>query len=247
MTQILVSLAILTLWALTSLLSREAQPLPPRTTRGLGPDGPRPAPAFAGGDHLGGNSGRPAGARAASGMTDSRFPSRSPESTLSARSAAQRTTRSSDEIRILDSDPRSSRPTAGGSGTSAAAAARTARNPTRRGSRVRPATSASNAKSIEPSRQRALTNQVNLSMAEAMGRPYEGIQLAAPLTSLSSSLSSGGKVSSEHDKRALPPGPGMDVDAIRVMLASPSRLREIAFLSELLKPPLALRPRSRLR
>ncbi len=49
--------------------------------------------------------------------------------------------------------------------------------------------------------------------------------------------------SSEHDKRALPPGPEMDVEAIRAMLASPSRLREIAFLGELLKPPVALRPR----
>jgi hypothetical protein len=39
----------------------------------------------------------------------------------------------------------------------------------------------------------------------------------------------------------------MDVDAIRAMLASPGRLREIAVLSELLKPPLALRHRSRFR
>ncbi len=85
-------------------------------------------------------------------------------------------------------------------------------------------------------------------MALAMGRPYEGIQLEAPLASLSSSLTSlSTKVSSEHDKRALPLGPGVDVDAIRAMLASPSRLREVAFLSELLQRPVALRPRGRLR
>ena len=104
-------------------------------------------------------------------------------------------------------------------------------------------------KATEPSRQRALSSQVHQSMAQAMGRPYEGMQLEAPLASLSSSLvplATKG-ASSEHDKRALPPGPGMDVDAIRTMLASSTRLREIAFLSELLKPPLALRPRSRLR
>ena len=86
-------------------------------------------------------------------------------------------------------------------------------------------------------------------MAQALGRPYEGIQLEAPLASLSSSLvplATKG-ASSEHDKRALPQGPGMDVEAIRTMLASPSRLREIAFLGELLKPPVALRPRRRFR
>ena len=43
MLQFVVLLAIMALWALTSLLSREAQPLPPRPARGPGPDGLRPA------------------------------------------------------------------------------------------------------------------------------------------------------------------------------------------------------------
>ncbi len=247
MTQILVSLAILTLWALTSLLSREAQPLPPRTTRGLAPGGPRPAAAFAGNDQLGANAGRATSDRLSGGMTDSRFSSRTPESSPLARSAPARTGPSSDDIRILESNPSASRPTSGASSLSSSASARAARSQTRRGSRGRP-TSPSPAKPLEPRRQRALTSQVNQSMAQAMGRPYEGLQLEAPLASLSSSLTSlTTKVSSEHDKRALPLGPGVDVDAIRAMLASPARLREIAFLSELLQPPLALRRRSRLR
>ena len=40
--QFIVLLSIRALWALTSLLSREAQPLPPRPARGPGPGGPRP-------------------------------------------------------------------------------------------------------------------------------------------------------------------------------------------------------------
>ncbi len=42
MVQFVVLLSIMAIWALTSLLSREAQPLPPRPTRGPAPDGPRP-------------------------------------------------------------------------------------------------------------------------------------------------------------------------------------------------------------
>ena len=43
MLQFIVLLAIMALWALTSLLSREAQPLPPRRPRGTPLDGLRPA------------------------------------------------------------------------------------------------------------------------------------------------------------------------------------------------------------
>jgi hypothetical protein len=44
MLQILISLGILLLWALTSLLSRETQPLPPRPQRSRPLDGLRPPP-----------------------------------------------------------------------------------------------------------------------------------------------------------------------------------------------------------
>ena len=42
MNQILISLGILALWALTSLLSRDAQPLPPRPARDRPNDRNRP-------------------------------------------------------------------------------------------------------------------------------------------------------------------------------------------------------------
>ncbi len=40
--QFIVPLMFLAIWALTSLLNRDAQPLPPRPTRPPGPGGPRP-------------------------------------------------------------------------------------------------------------------------------------------------------------------------------------------------------------
>src|SRR5215472_16137044 len=39
--QFIVPLTFLAIWALTALLNRDAQPLPPRPNRGLGPGGPR--------------------------------------------------------------------------------------------------------------------------------------------------------------------------------------------------------------
>ena len=87
-------------------------------------------------------------------------------------------------------------------------------------------------------------------MAKAMGRPYEGLQLEAPLASLSSTLKPlpTRGASGEQDKQLVAgTGPGMDVETVRAMLASPERLRDVAFLGELLKPPLALRRGGRFR
>jgi hypothetical protein len=251
MNQILISLAILALWALTSLLSRDAQPLPPRPVRGRSPEGPRPAPGLARNDQLGAGQMR-ANTEGVSGrLTESRLSSRPLESSLLARSGPGRGAISNDEIRILDSDSRSARPVSGSGGaiSTGAAPARGQRKDPRRGPRLRGSASPALSKPIEPNRQRALTSQVNQSLAQAMGRPYEGLQLEAPLASLSSSLAplATRGASIEPAKRKLQPGPGMDVDAIRGMLESPSRLREIAVLSELLKPPLALRRRGRFR
>ena len=52
MLQFIVLLSIRALWAMTSLLSREAQPLPARPPRGRPRDGPRPAPPGGRGDAL---------------------------------------------------------------------------------------------------------------------------------------------------------------------------------------------------
>ena len=43
--QFIVPLTFFAIWALTSLFNREAQPLPPRSGRPLGPNGPRPTPS----------------------------------------------------------------------------------------------------------------------------------------------------------------------------------------------------------
>ncbi len=249
MIQILISLAILALWALTSLLSRDSQPLPPRPARARGPDGQRPAPAFARNDQGPANSSRPAGDRAAGVLSDSRLGTRPLDPTQAAGRAPRRVLPLSDDVRILDSDLRLTRGNAGQPAASSSGVARAASQRTPAKPRGRSSTSPSPAKPAEAVRQRALTSQVNQSMALAMGRPFEGTQLEAPLAALSSSLTPLGNRSaaSEQDAEALPPGQAMDVAAVRAMLASPKRLREVAILSELLKPPLGLRPRGRFR
>src|SRR5262249_39983223 len=57
--QFIVPLTFLAIWALTSLFNREAQSLPPRPGRPLGPNGPRPQPPAQGPRAL---QGRPADA-----------------------------------------------------------------------------------------------------------------------------------------------------------------------------------------
>jgi hypothetical protein len=249
MIQILISLAILALWALTSLLSRDSQPLPPRTTRARGPDGPRPAPSFARNEPGPANLSRATGDRASGVLTDSRLGARPLDSNQATSRAPKRVLTLNDDVRILDSDLRAARGNASQPAASSAGAARGARKEPRRSARGRSTTSPSPGKPVEASRQRALTSQVNQSMALAMGRPFEGTQLEAPLAALSSSLTPLGYRSAaiEQDPEALAPGRGMDVEAVRAMLASPKRLREVAFLSELLKPPPGLRPRGRFR
>jgi hypothetical protein len=251
MTQILISLAILALWALTSLLSREAQPLPPRQTRPRPGEGPRPVSAFTRSDQLAAEAARSGAQRPTPATSDSRFPPRPLDSPLSGRTTAGRSLSSADDIRVYDADLRGPRPLSGptGAASPSAAAARAGRSSTRRGSKARAGTGSSQPKPADPARQRALTSQVNLSMAKAMGRPYEGLQLEAPLASLSSTLKPlpTRGASGEQDKQLVARGPGMDVETVRAMLASPERLRDVAFLGELLKPPLALRRGGRFR
>jgi hypothetical protein len=250
MIQILISLAILALWALTSLLSRDSQPLPPRPARARGPDGQRPAPAFARNDQGPANPSRPTGDRAGGVLSDSRLGTRPLDPTQTAGRAPRRVLPLSDDVRILDSDLRLARGNAGQPAASSSGVARGARKEPRRSSRGRSSTSPSPAKPAEAVRLRALTSQVNQSMARAMGRPFEGTQLEAPLAALSStSLTplANKSAASEQDAEALPPGQATDVAAVRAMLASPKRLREVAILSELLKPPLGLRRRGRFR
>ena len=247
MIQILISLGILALWALTSLLSREAQPLPPRPVA-RGPTegrGRRPR-------SLGTTSLAPAelaGQRAVrAALTDSALSQR----------ALARVVASSPAWR-----PMTSRIARNPNPRSSTAFARDALRLDCPRRRHRPARSRSPiptglARPLGPeprSRQTgragpppALSSQINQSMAQAADRPLEITPLEIPLASLSSSLIPLARSSSGTTSQLIPrsrPGPGRETDPCDVR--SPTKLREIAILTELLKPPLALRPRSRLR
>jgi hypothetical protein len=244
MLQIIVLLSIGALWALTSLLSREAQPLPARPTRRPGAAGPRsglPVSAV----------GPMAPARAP--VTIDRWPATSLERKAPARwNDASQPTRTvtgrvlgaDDGIVILDSDSRAARPTTDAP-SSSSGAARGRTGPSRRGLRARSASSTSPPKPIEPGRPRALTSLVTQSMAQKRNRPLEIAPLASPLAPINSPLTeitSGAKI--EHPG-SLDAPPAFTGESLRIMLGNPIKLREAALLTELLQPPLALRRRGR--
>jgi len=242
MLQFIVLLTIMALWALTSLLSREAQPLPPRPARGQGPDGPRPAPAMSRGDSLGPARYPETTDRLPATGPERRAPARWSEASAVARPTSGRGLGVDDGIVILESDARTVRSPSGGLSPSSTAANRRGA-PARRSSRGRSPSSTPAAKPAEPGRPRALTTLVTQSMAQRRNRPLEITPLAAPLAQIGSPLtqiSAGAPI--EH------PGspdsaPAFTALSLRTMLANSTKLREVALLTELLQPPLALRRR----
>ncbi len=232
MLQILISLGILALWALTSLLSREAQPLPPRTVRARPGEAPRPAASF-----RSNRAGPPTTSCAETATASSRAADQAPPS----RSPSGLAPLSNDEIRLLESDPRFARSLSNSSVSisPAGGTARGSRIPARRGSRTRSVASTSPARPAEPEAPRQLSSQINQSMAQAVNRPLAITPLDIPLTSLSSSLTPLGTRVIGEPSTFHEVGPSLDgrIDP-GGLLGSPEKLREIAILTEVLKPPL---------
>ena len=106
MLQFIVLLAIMALWALTSLLSREAQPLPPRRLRGALPDGPRPATPGGRGDALAPGRNFVNAERVSATMPERKAPDRWSEASPAARPTIGRGSGADDGIVILESDNR---------------------------------------------------------------------------------------------------------------------------------------------
>jgi hypothetical protein len=101
---------------------------------------------------------------------------------------------------------------------------------------------------METERPRALTGLVGQALSQKKSRPLEIAPLSTPIVPISSSPLTQTSVGAalEH------PGShqlqtALSSADLRVMLASPTKLREVALLTELLQPPLALRPHRRLR
>jgi hypothetical protein len=241
MLQFIVLLAIMALWALTSLLSREAQPLPPRRPRGALPDGPRPAPPGARADALAPARNFVNPDRMSVPTPERRAPDRWSEASLAARTATGGLG-ADDGIVILESDNRAARSTASGALPAGGATSRRG-SPSRRGTRGRSPVATSPPKQVEPGKPRALTTLVNQSMAQKRTKRLE----IAPLAMINSPLTQHSAGAQIEHPGSPDSAPAFTSESLRTMLASSTKLREVALLTELLQPPIALRRTRRLR
>ena len=96
----------------------------------------------------------------------------------------------------------------------------------------------------EPETHRALSDQVNQSLAKQRSKPLELTPLNSPLGSLFVPLSQSPAAAQVGNWQSNMVQPTLTGVEIRKMLASPAKLREIALLSEILQPPVTLRRRS---
>jgi hypothetical protein len=252
MTQILISLGILALWALTSLLSRDAQPLPARPMRERPDDRNRRSPSVAAtrinppGAELGARSAD----RKVGPTFETRLLSRAGETSVSPRYGAAGARPTGDEIRVLESRLQSARPlssSAGVTGSDASILSSGSRGAARRGSRSRTSQSPGTGKPTEPERPRALSAQIHKSLAQTVSRPLEITPLESPLESLSSSFAPLEGRGAAELARGPRSASGLDAKTVSKLLGSPEKLREVALLTEVLRPPLALRQRRRIR
>lgn len=238
--QFIVPLAFLAVWALTALLNRDAQPLPPRPISGSSPEGlPR------GGSAVGrmGASG-PARYLGAADRTpapaEPKSASRWSDSMSGERSAAERRARAAEGVVIIDSDTRG--PLAGSGGSGTASASRGARaQPSRRGARSRSNALSSSARSPEPAKPRALSGLVSQSLADGKARPLAITPLGSPLVPIDLPLAQSILPSVTGAAHTSQPPAAVTSADIRSRFASADKLREVAILSEILQPPVSLR------
>ncbi|MGP0066873.1 MAG: hypothetical protein ACLQGP_25190 [Isosphaeraceae bacterium] len=245
--QFIVPLTFLAIWALTSLLNREAQPLPPRPGRSPVPGGQRPgtgSPLPARVDPSGqsryASSGRPSAP-----VADRPSQPRWSGTSVQARPGAGGRPGGSDEgIVILESENRASQPSTSSFSPSSAASARTARtSPARRTASRGRATQAPALKSSEPDRPRLLTGLVSQGLVAKKSRPLEITPLSMPITPIGTPIAqvTSGTTLDLPYATSTKSQPALTSNDLRGMLASPGKLREIALLGELLQKPIALR------
>jgi hypothetical protein len=250
--QFIVPLTFLAIWALTSLLNRDAQPLPPRPGRVPGAGGgPRPMM----GAPLSGRS-EPAGSARALGTARPAMPApteRPPSARWSAPLTPARPLDGGraggrDEgIVILESETRASQGSTSSFSPSSAATARAARPATGRRTAARGRTPQTvTPKPIESERPRLLTGLVGQPLGPKKTRALEIVPLSTPMSPLSSPLTQQMSPNVPH-ATTNKPTPTLTSSDLRTMLASPARLREIALLGEILQPPVALRAPRRTR
>jgi hypothetical protein len=249
--QFVVPLTFLAIWALTTLLNRDAQPLPPRPGR------PAPRP--------GGPAGSPErrvlpGEMPARPAPGSRVPDRPAAGRPLGGSSLPPRTRAGelgglnqgDAIVYLETEPPSRSASSSTSSLAPAlgGAAQAGRSTSTRGSQSRRSsrgrstqTGAGGQARAELQPRRALTDQMQESMALQRAKPLEIAPLAAPIKRLTRPLTQASASAQVAQDRGAAPAASLSAADARRILATPERIREIAVLSEILRPPLALRHR----
>ncbi|WP_165072291.1 hypothetical protein [Paludisphaera rhizosphaerae] len=240
LSQFIVPLIFLIVWAITSLLNRDSQPLPQRPNRpGAGPGGAgsnrrrdaltaskaeddEPAVADS-------SPPRRPGLAPFDARTQGR-PLQAPTRPTSPRSNRPNGATGDDEVVFIESARRS----IGGS-----ASPPSPRKPAR-GRRAEP--TPARTRRGEPVTQRALSEQVGQSLAQNRSQPLGLSPISANLSSLSSaSLRDASSTAARVTPNAAPPA--LSAAEVRRMMADGARLREMAVLVELLQPPVSRRPR----
>jgi len=256
--QFIVPLTFLAIWALTSLLNRDTQPLPQRPMR----PGARPEPGPSAG--AGPGQGLPGNRRVATGeRSQAEGLVRGP----SPRDATVRPTAASPEpdprastnlddanVYIMDDevvfvDPVTNRRlmSAPLRGAALRAGGKPQRpQPARKPGKARRGEQAAREIRSEPETRRELSDQVSRSMSQSMGlsRPLEMTPLSSKLTPLSASMTSTAPAGDLGLERKTS-GSSLQARDIKALLASAPRLRETIILAEILQPPVGLRRRPR--
>jgi hypothetical protein len=220
--QFIVPLTFLAIWALTSLFNREAPPLPQRVGRPQPPGGPGSGP----------------GGAVVRSEALNRDPSlRWAPPAGSDRPGVRRAGRPDDEILIIEENRRP----AAQSPTNAGATRPAAGSGARRGSRPRPAAPAP--KRPEPTASRPLSGTLAPSNAMTpMARHLDLNPLNLPASPLMPSDPRDlARTISEPTRQAS--RPALVWDDYKLLVSTPSKLREAVLVSEILQPPLSLRRR----
>ena len=240
----IVPLMFLAIWALTSLLNRDSQPLPPRPGRLPSSGGSRPSSVspVATQAELSAGSRYPASSQPAApigrGYTEPR------SSGIGAQGrpgVAGKSGRSDEGIVILESENRTLSPSFSPSTAAGNRSSRT--TPARRGTSRGRVSQPTPIKTTEPERPRLLAGLTSQDLLSNKSRPLQITPLANPIAPIGTptpQVSQGTTLDLPY-RTSTKSQPVLSSDDLRDMLASPGKLREIALLGELLQKPVALR------
>ena len=265
LSQFIVPLIFLAIWALTSILNRDGQPLPRRPAagpgRGPGPGTePRPEDGFAPGraeappprrDPLAAaRAEEAASSRAASGGSVAPRSFEPPPGSASARIGTARPPgRTTDaDVYVIDDemifiDPVTRRRI--GAATVPPHPQPTNRPPRRRSKERRPSQAPARSSDADAETRRALSEQIGKAMGQNQSQALTNLApLSTALAGLSAaSLHTTTAAATVTRTEALPT---LSAPQVQRMLADPPHVREAALLAEILKPPVSRRPRRKI-